>query len=876
MKQQFLKIAISAICIAFSRIAAAQDQAAGAAQPSSPQDASAPETSEITAPSSTARTPAPDAAPTADAEYYDVVPVSVAQEPKVEPALPAAHSGPQVEEVVVTATRKEETLQNVNIAVTAITAEQMKTDVVLDLRGLSRMTPSLNVTTGLGNSLAPIVSLRGQVQSDPTTLTLDPSVGMYLDDVYLGRSPGSLLDMFDIERVEVLKGPQGTLYGRNSTGGAIRVIPVKAVPGGGWDGFLRASGGSYGAAEVEGASNIPVTPDLAFRFSGSLRTLDGWGKQLLAVPQTLSDTPTQINGSRPSNDRDQIYSRLNGVWRATESLDVELGLDYTQQKSNGSSLYEASGDLAQQTIPGGPISFVRSSNDFYTSAVDAAHENKVEATTDGYYLKANYELPFGILKLVQSGRALDATYHLAVDGTSTGAGLNDTDQKVHQDSTELQLLGTLFDDRLEYVAGVYAFSERGKDHTDLTITLLGLNGGLGPYLPADLAALLGKLPDVISILPTTYIINSRQDMVVHNKSESIFARLTYHFTDWLALTAGVRPIIDSKQAHRSTLDSGLLNQLPSDLVIGPFVGGNGNTLGGTPDCVFNPSTPGVVNDGTQCYIDVTKKYHYTTYTAGLDWRPGELWDLGPAVDSLLIYLKTSTGARSGGQQPRTTTTRTAAPFKPEFVEDIELGAKGDYFGHRLRLNLAAYHTDYSDFQTSVIADDQQQVINASDAKINGAELEASFAVTDELLLNASGSFLDFKFDDSTYIPPYSSKFQYNLSPTWHQQTGFGEWGAAVGYSWRSRSNLYPQREPVYDNPALLQQKPFGLITASSYVKFDRWNTRIGLFGTNLANQKYKGNAYPTVVNIDVKEGGIISPGSPRLIGLEVIKTFGTK
>lgn len=784
-----------------------------------------------------------------DAVVATVAATPPASDPIAPAAMPAA-SRARIDEIVVTATRRSENLQDVSIAVTALTAETMQDNVLQDVNDLGRVTPSLHFAQSPGQGINPIISLRGQVQNDPSVLTLDPSVGVYLDEVYLGRSPGSLLDMFDIERVEVLKGPQGTLYGRNTTGGAIRVIPKQADPGAGWDGFVRTGVGNRRAREIEGATNIPLRDDLAFRASVSSRTMDGWGKQLV-TDNASSDV---VVDERKVNDKDNLGARLSGVWNPGEALRFELLADYTDQRTNGASLYEVSGDVGNKPIPGGPVvGFTRSSDDFYTFASD--NRNKVTAETVGAALKASYTFSFGTLKLIHARRNLEYHYNIDPDGTSVAGVVNDSRQDVDQDSTELQMLGDLFDGRLEYVLGVYDFTEDGVDITDLYATD-GVAPALGGSLPPELLPLLGTIP--IGGPAAIPVINAPDGYVRSiSESRSAFLQLTFHLTDHLGITAGVRPIRDEKSLGRSVIDTGAAN-----LVLGP--GLTGIAQGGTFGCIFAPGDPGVTNADDTCRFDRSTSYRYTTYTAGLEWNT----DAG-----VLLYAKTGRGARSGGQQVRGTDAATLLPFDPEFVRDYEIGIKGDYFGGRLRANLAAYHTDYSGFQITEIIQVSTVVRNAGDAKIDGAELEAMLAVSDALTLSASGSVIDFRFDDDAFVSAYAPEAQGSVTATWKKPVAFGEIGASVNYAWTGELALYSFAGKVEGNRNF-EQDAYGLLSASAFVRWERYGLRLGVFGANLTGKDYLLATIPSFVRFDPAVGGIVGPGSARTFGLELVKTFG--
>ena len=220
---------------------------------------------------------------------------------------PAFAEGFTIEEVLVTARKKEETLQDVPVAVTSMSADDLKALNLSDTQDLGSFSPGVHIepAPAQGGSIAK-VTIRGQVQTD-NLITLDPSVGWYIDDVYLARAYGTANSLFDISRIEVLKGPQGTLYGRNTTGGAIKILTEKADPTAELSGFVTGGVGNYKSHKVGGAINIPLIPNkLAIRLAaqGDKRE-NGFGEI------TIYDRFTQS----PTGETSEVGTRDNEVYR---------------------------------------------------------------------------------------------------------------------------------------------------------------------------------------------------------------------------------------------------------------------------------------------------------------------------------------------------------------------------------------------------------------------------------------------------------------------------------------------------------------------------------------------------------------------------------
>src|SRR5690606_9505794 len=244
-----------------------------------------------------------------------------AQSDALAQAAPAARST-ALEEVVVTARRRAEALQDVPVAVTALSAEALERRQIRTTTDLDRVTPSLQFTSYgqlSGNNSAAVVFIRGVGQLDPTP-AVDPGVGIYIDDVYMGRAVGGAMDFFDVDNIQVLRGPQGTLFGRNTIGGAVLINTV--LPGDELEATLRARIGEDNLREVFGAVNVPLGDRVSARFSGGARQRDGY--------------VTRVFDGQDLGDDDVVAFNASLRWDASDSLEVILRADYSKEDENGS------------------------------------------------------------------------------------------------------------------------------------------------------------------------------------------------------------------------------------------------------------------------------------------------------------------------------------------------------------------------------------------------------------------------------------------------------------------------------------------------------------------------------------------------------------
>ncbi|MDY0071224.1 MAG: TonB-dependent receptor [Thauera sp.] len=757
-------------------------------------------------------------------------------------SLPASAQVRGLEEVIVTARKTEENIQDIPVAITSLSAADMARQGVLNVKDINLTTPSMNITQAAGNPVSPRVSLRGQVQND-TVFTLDPSVGIYLDEIYVGRAPGAMLDFYDIERVEVLKGPQGTLYGRNTTGGAMKIITNKADASSPLGGYLKGGAGNFNGKLMEGAINVPLIDDkLGLRVAGLVNKRDGYADNVIADPVTGAPLRTIDTG-----DKNTQSARFDLVLNATDDLTFELQGDYSDLDTNGLVGYNKRGDIPgvpQSTLTtGSPASllghmgYVRSSSDELKATTNLPTDASNLAW--GVSLTSTYNISEELTaKLVYGHREMDGNYDFDVDGTSLGIINTFQEQGAEQDTVEFQLAGD--HDTLEWVAGLYWYDEQGYEGSGQTLFNT-------------------------AVLSGTPLLSAPYNGTGSNESQSVYGQATWRMTDTLSLTAGVRNTWDTKQfeSFNRTLQANGVG------TYGPYI------------CNFTPGAPGITNDGLPnglCKSDQEKNYKHTSWTVGIDWQ---------VLDDVMVYLKTSNGYRAGGQNLRGTFAATLIPFDPEEVTDIEAGVKSTLWDNRLRANLAAYRSDYRDIQSTVFVNNpaggasSTQVVNLTNAEINGAELELTAQVLDALVVNVTASYTATTFDKlsgakaASYPAgldaPFTPRWKYAVGGTYTQPTSVGELAFNVNYSWRDDYWANPSKLNNRTPDALTES--VGLVNARITLDIDSVDMTVGLWGTNLEDKHYTqnglvfsgGNPFYNFVNAN--------PQEPRMFGVDVTKRF---
>ena len=678
-----------------------------------------------------------------------------------------------LEEVVVTARKTAESLQDTPISVTALSGDR------LEDMGLSRITKLQNVTpnlvfqntpaySGAGNNAA--VYIRGVGQKDFVP-TIDPGVGIYVDEVYLGRSAGAVLDMIDIQQVEILRGPQGTLFGKNTIGGAISITTTK--PNEEFGGKVDIKVGTDERRNIRGVLNVPLSDTLFARGSfGSLQQ-DGY------VFRPFDD--------KDLGNQDTLMGRLALRWVPSDTFTADLSFDYYDDETNGPPLLITRVDGFPESataIPGGNFPFINNlfagfSPDFggpnpivctfpnapsacFTSANAVTGNNTNLGTGPNYSemeneavsLTLTWDLDAFTAKLITSYRSLDGEFANDRDGYPQNDGqpavpglpilVNPVTHyfdtfKQDQFSVELQLTGSAIEDRLRWVAGVYAFEEDGENINPVDFTTVSLqSGGYFDY-----------------------------------SSEAVFAQATFDFTEKLSATAGIR----YTKEDRDYLPDQYIEEMP---------------LGGLPFPCFNSDGSTKIcalGDRAVPYETVNNSISENTPMVSISYS---------FTDDVMLYGTYSEGFKVGGFTQRIFPPEPSLPaFGPEYVDSLEAGIKAELLDNSLRVNLAVYSADYSDLQ--ILISEPSRVgpytTNAGDATIDGFELEINYLSQNGVLIDLAVGYTDAGYDSLNpdlfsglrVSDPFVfiSEWNTNLSVTKTFDTQVGDITPRLDWSWRS-------------------------------------------------------------------------------------------
>jgi iron complex outermembrane receptor protein len=708
-----------------------------------------------------------------------------------ETAEPAAPTG--LAEVIVTAQKVAQRLQDVPVAVTAYSAEDLKRQRVVSLSDLAGITPGLTIMNSAPNGIsAAFFSMRGQFQQS-ALVTVDPSIGVYVDGLYWARAYGINGDMLDMSSAQVLRGPQGTLFGRNTTGGAI-VLTSNNPDLNNFSGNVTAGYGRFNYRMGSAVVNAPIVQDkLAVRAAFQIRADDGYV------------TDTNFNGYKYGNI-DQYSGRIKILGKLTDTLSVLASADFYNDnyapdngqfrfiKSTGAGNLEAGAEI----LGGAGACFANVPHCFATGAAafastlaaanstpDVVQYNLVPYTrtnTQTFGLTITDQTPIGEAKLITGYRRVKEANQGDYDGSPTQIANFSTFESLKQWSIEGQLTGRTLHNRFSYATGVFYFQESGRDMT-LFAPLPNLAPGLVVY-----------------------------DGYAVNKSIGIYGQGTYEITDKLSLTGGLRWSKDDKSV---TIANGHADGTVAGEVPGSFTC---LVAAGCP--LYRPSSA----DGI-------------SYTAGLDYK---------FTPDLMVYGKVASAFRSGGVNLRETTAVpgvNSLPFKPERATSFEGGVKSEFLDRRVRFNLSGYYMIVDDIQREfIVADPLHPAINttiegnAKQADFSGGEVELTARVidtgVDSVTLNANAAYvhpqyndyhdLQTNFDRSRESFAFVPAWQFSVTGEYSHRFDFGTGSLFASYAWdsgyeTSNFNYYVDSGGVYhyatDGSVLSQYDATGFYNA---------------------------------------------------------------
>jgi len=738
-------------------------------------------------------------------------------------------------DIIVTAEFREAALQDTPIAITAVDAEMLEARGQTDIAAVAANAPNVTLKPQPQNGGSGLIAfIRGVGQVD-FNYALDPGVGVYVDDVYIPTLSSSLLELIDLERVEILRGPQGTLAGKNSIGGAIKLFSAK--PKGDGSGSLRVAYGSYNKVEVRGMADFAITDNMAARVSGVAKSRDGHVAMIdYGLSHSGSNVPNNNARGRGNYDYETmggesfVAGRLALNWTPTDRIEIDVSADYTQDQSEVNPVVLiAAGNVADTAEdfdpfssnpatdadgnpwlvgqdgmgipvdcrfvpagqyscdPGGDLRGWDPRYVSYSNFLDAKVPTQQapykpyfalpirEFTGWGVHGKMTFDLSDQFqLVWIGSYREYESKWGQDQDATPVPVAQLDNQLNHSAWSQEVRLNFELADGLVEGTVGGFYLDQDGEYTARVDLNYAGIDFVHGP-----------------DTTPST--------------TKALFGTATLYPVDGLSITGGIRYTKDEKTYtyFRSNPDGTV-----------PFVDADNLFVPGVPACEFflGAPTAGPTGIGNSPNCLLTGLFNIS------DSFEGDRWDWRVVADyrfseEFLAYASVSTGFKGGGVNPRPffgpSSGDCDAPgyvapapcnqlraFDPETITTYEVGFKGDFFDRRLRLNGAAFFNKYNDIILQLSACPSipcLQPRNVGAADVKGVELEFSAYPVDGLSLDGGVSFIDFEYTDvgTSGVPldavtPYTPEWTYSLGIQYdYELDSGGIIGARVDGSYQS-------------------------------------------------------------------------------------------
>lgn len=761
-----------------------------------------------------------------------------------------AESGSRtLEEIFVVAQKRTESAQDVPIALSAFSGDDLSASGALELKDISKLAPGV-VFESTSTSSQPLLYVRG-IGTRQFQLGSDPSVGVFVDGVYVARFTAQSMALLDVESVEILKGPQGTVYGRNTIGGAINVItrkPTEELSGRLETSFAQGAENSNNIWNVNGSVSGALSDNALFGLA--LSHAEDEGSVLLTNPLTGE------TGRGHGRDNTSVRGKLE----FTLSDTLNLGLTASFSEDDNSPRIFAPSNIGGIRSHGNP-SLLNASlhnlpgvlpTDPYNLETDIGVRGFSRREIQDVSMKIDWETDYGTVTSITS--YTDVSVHEVMDGDSTR--YNAQSVSVIEDSEtwgqEFRLTGGSDDGLWTWLAGVYLYDD-SANRKDII--------GLGPDYR------FASHPNAAGVF-AAMALNPRDpfgvgidaaldtfDTTLNAKGQSVFGQFSYGLTDDLTLTAGLRYTSDDK-------DSSLVATTELPGVPGPFISANFSV-----DASDRP--------GRWSSVDPMLSLAY---------------DVAPDV---MLYASYRTGFKSGGfQDLNGNPAAQATSFDPEELTAIEVGVKSQLMDQRLRFNASLFSYDYKDLQLQgpLMAGSPVRVTtNAADTSLTGLDVDIKAIVTDNLTVDLTYSFLDAEFEDysldlgattvdfSGTALPQAPENKLNLSGNYFVETEMGELGFRLGASYTDDLLLVQQANNVnpgagilggaLGNSGLLEESRT-VFDASVSLSRDSWNA--SLFVSNLTNELYRVSAVEQQSNTALLE----IYNQPRVIGVKFNYLFG--
>ena len=773
-----------------------------------------------------------------------------------------------LEEVLVIAQKRTQSLQEVPVAVTAFSGEDLEISGIKDVFELDKITPGLSIRQG-STLRATTFRIRG-IGTSALNLGLESSVGLYIDGIYRARQSAMINNMVDMAGVEVLRGPQGTLFGRNTLAGAV-LFKTAAPSHDGAQGFAEVTAGNYDLLNLSGATSISAIEDvLAFRISAFSSRRDGFVDDIKLGDDLL-------------HDRDRWGARLQALYTPTDALSVRIIADHSEIDELCCSALVVQENLRPVALPAGATSYggsdevlrslggtVFTADQFYNYQTARNFPTIQKNEDSGVSLTLEWELDAFTVTSITGYRSYDFQARNDADFNDLDTLTTSTITDMSTWSQELRISSE--GEKISYVAGLYYFNQ---DIDQLETWMFGedINDFFGhSFFWYDDTNVQIPLEDIPSLprpaLPLfTPGTGTRNDMTQEQEAYAIFGQADYYLTNTLMLTAGLRYTQEEKEMS-ILFTEGSAPDFTDDANLGIIAGS-------VPS--FAPQDP----------VYETLSDDQVTGNIKLSWFIN---------DSVMSYLSYGTGYKSGGTNMNRIDPAFNYVFGPETSEALELGLKADFPDQALRLNVALHMTDIEDLQVEYLGADGFYLQNAGKAETYGGEVELTWFPTESLTITAAYANTEGEFKE------FEKSFCWRASPfhTGRPDPGDPTGGEAPVACDRSGDDLHNnpdlmvltanqaftvsegvegfflaeyshlgKAKSAYQDPIHTAQ-PYELLNLRLSLQFDRYGTALTFWGRNVLDEEYRSTGFDPVGS----NGLVLAmPGEPATYGVTLRTKF---
>jgi len=639
----------------------------------------------------------------------------------------------QGDQIIVTATKRATTLQETPVAVSVIGAEDLQDSQIRDVRDLQLLAPSLTVVQQQTSSNT-VFSIRG-IGTSGNNAGLEPSVGVFVDGVYRSRQGAAINDFPTVQRIEVLRGPQSTLYGRNTPAGVISIITKKPQFDLGAD--AEVTYGNFNTVIMKGSLTGPISDNLAFRISGNVNQRDGFIENVATGADVNDRSRWAVRGQLLFEPSDNVSIRLIGDYSKLDE-DCCAAPFFLNNPTNAFVLGTL---LGANILPATP--FER----------QVAFDGDLRTNQEIFGFSGQIDIDFGgaTLTSITAYRDFDETSDIDADFVDIELSQNNLSADAYNTFTQELRLASTGDNRVDWMLGAFYFNQN---------LMHDRNSPFGEFLRpfADIAS-GGNITTLENILagfgaatPGTFLARGnglQQELFTQDdRSIAVFGTLDFHVTDSLTVTGGIRWESETKDVVSDVITTGPflaldLTNIPQLAFLPPAFGGPlpvGAFAGLSPFQFFpNP----FVNFSASRTDD---EFSYLGRVA---------YDV---TDNLNVYGSYSTGFKSGGFNLSVGSSVSTPDFAPETTRSFEIGAKSSFFDGAMTVNVALFDQKVTDFQANIFNGTSFDLTNAGERTIQGFEFETTINPFENFVLTGAVTYLDAEFTDFVRGSCFSSGF----------------------------------------------------------------------------------------------------------------------